>query len=114
MGVFQKSLLALVAITLFLPLSNAEDNIYRVDGLPSDLHYSTGTVYELQITANDYDSIAAVTVGVTNGTLSLTNDFGADSADRFNLSSSSNSKSKLRFAVPFIGCDMIFVSIFFR
>ncbi|OIR23550.1 MAG: hypothetical protein BEU00_02225 [Marine Group III euryarchaeote CG-Epi3] len=88
MGVFQKSLLALVAITLFLPLSNAEDNIYRVDGLPSDLHYSTGTVYELQITANDYDSIAAVTVGVTNGTLSLTNDFGADSADRFNLSSS--------------------------
>ena len=42
MDALQKSLLALVAISLFLPIAQAEDKIYRVEGLPEDLHYSTG------------------------------------------------------------------------
>ena len=42
MDVLKKSLLAVVAISLFLPIAQAEDKIYRVEGLPEDLHYSTG------------------------------------------------------------------------
>jgi len=78
MSAVQKSLLAIIAISLLLPMSQAEDKVYRVDGLPEDLHYSTGTSYEIQITANDYDSISEVNISVTNGSLSSTNEFESD------------------------------------
>tara|TARA_B100001094_G_C18096987_1_gene753529 strand:+ start:748 stop:1278 length:531 start_codon:yes stop_codon:yes gene_type:complete len=78
MNNFQKSLLAIIAITLLLPLSQAEDKIYRVEGLPDDLHYSTGSTYEVMLTANDYASISEVNISVTNGSLSSTNSFEAD------------------------------------
>ena len=78
MNIIQKSLLAIIAISLFLPISQAEDKIYRVEGLPSDLHYSTGTSYEIILTANDYASISEVNISVTNGSLSSTNSFDAD------------------------------------
>ena len=35
MNNFQKSLLGIIAITLLLPMSQAEDKIYRVEGLPT-------------------------------------------------------------------------------
>ena len=78
MNIIQKSLLAIIAISLFLPMSQSEDKIYRVEGLPSDLHYSTGTSYEIILTANDYTSISEVNISVTNGSLSSTNSFDAD------------------------------------
>ena len=78
MNIIQKSLLAIIAISLLLPISQAEDKIYRVEGLPSDLHYSTGTSYEIILTANDYASISEVNISVTNGSLSSTNSFDAD------------------------------------
>ena len=78
MNIIQKSLLAIIAISLFLPMSQAEDKIYRVEGLPSDLHYSTGTSYEIILTANDYASISEVNISATNGSLSSTNSFDAD------------------------------------
>ena len=43
-----------------------------------DLHYSTGTSYEIILTANDYASISEVNISVTNGSLSSTNSFDAD------------------------------------
>ena len=78
MGALKKSLFAIIAISLFLPTLQAEENIYRVDGLPMDLHYSTGKIYEIQVTANDYASISEVNISVTNGSLSLTDAFEAD------------------------------------
>ena len=72
MNIFQKSLLAVFAISLLLPLSQAEDKIYRIEGIPENLHYSTGKSYEIIITANDYDSISEVNISVTNGSLSST------------------------------------------
>ena len=75
MNNFQKSLLGIIAITLLLPMSQAEDKIYRVEGLPNDLHYSTGSTYEIMLTANDYASISEVNISVTNGSLSSTNSF---------------------------------------
>ena len=78
MGVVQKGLLAIIVISLLLPMSQAEDKVYRVDGLPEDLHYSTGTSYEIHITANDYNSISKVNITVTNGSLSSINEFESD------------------------------------
>jgi len=78
MGALKKSLLTIIAISLFLPTLQAEDRIYRVDGLPSDLHYSTGTTYEIQVTANDYEAISEVNITVTNGSLSSTDSFESD------------------------------------
>ena len=78
MNIIQKSLLAIIAISLFLPISQAEDKINRVEGLPSDIHYTTGTSYEIILTANDYASISEVNISVTNGSLSSTNSFDAD------------------------------------
>ena len=78
MYVIKKSLLAIIALSLFLPTLQAEDKIYRVDGLPSDLHYSTGTTYEIQVTASDYAAISEVNITVTNGSLSSTDAFEAD------------------------------------
>ena len=78
MDALKKSLLTIIAISLFLPTLQAEDRIYRVDGLPSDLHYSTGTTYEIQVTANDYEAISEVNITVTNGSLSSTDSFESD------------------------------------
>ena len=78
MGALKKSLFTIIAISLFLPTLQAEDRIYRVDGLPSDLHYSTGTTYEIQVTANDYEAISEVNITVTNGSLSSTDSFESD------------------------------------
>ena len=78
MDALQKSLLTIIAILLFLPIAQAEDKIYRVEGLPSNLHYSTGSTYEIILTANDYASISGVNITVTNGSLSLTTEFEAD------------------------------------
>ena len=78
MAALQKNLLALIAMLLFLPVAQADDKIYRVEGLPSDLHYSTGSSYQISLTANDYASICGVNISVTNGSLSSTNTFEAD------------------------------------
>tara|TARA_B100000959_G_C14740933_1_gene525039 strand:+ start:171 stop:698 length:528 start_codon:yes stop_codon:yes gene_type:complete len=78
MDALKKSLFAIIVISLFLPTLLAEDKIYRVEGLPNDLHYSTGTSYEIHVTANDYASISEVNISVTNGSLSLTDAFEAD------------------------------------
>ena len=78
MDALQKSLLAIVAISLLLPIAQAEDKIYRVEGLPEDLHYSTGKSYEIVLTANEYASISEVNISVTNGSLSSTDSFEAD------------------------------------
>ena len=78
MDALKKSLFAIIAISLFLPTLQAEDKIYRVEGLPSDLHYSTGTSYEIRVTANDYASISEVNISVTNGSLSSTDAFEVD------------------------------------
>jgi len=78
MDALKKSLLVMVAISLFLPTLQAEDKIYRVDGLPSDLHYSIGATYEIHVTANDYASISEVNITVSNGSLSSTDAFEAD------------------------------------
>ncbi|MDP7188070.1 MAG: hypothetical protein QGG99_04410, partial [Candidatus Poseidoniia archaeon] len=74
----RKGLLVVLAICLFLPLSQAEDPVYRVDGLPENLHFTTGTSYELILTASNYSAISAVNITVTNGTLSETTEFTAD------------------------------------
>ena len=64
MDALQKSLLAVVAISLFLPIVQAEDKFYRIEGLPENLHYSTGKSYEIVLTANDYASISEVNISV--------------------------------------------------
>ena len=78
MDALKKSLLAIIALSLFLPTLQAEDKIYRIDGLPSDLHYSTGKTYEIHITASDYDAISEVNITVTNGSLSSSDAFEVD------------------------------------
>ena len=78
MDILQKTLVAVIVISSFLPTTQAEDKIYRVDGLPEDLHYSTGKSYEVVLTANDYTSISKVNISVTNGSLSSTDLFEAD------------------------------------
>ena len=65
-------------ICLFLPLSQAEDPVHRVDGLPDGLHFVTGTSYEITLTASNYSAISAVNITVTNGTLSETTEFTTD------------------------------------
>jgi len=74
----RKGLLGVLAICLFLPLSQAEDPVYRVDGLPDNLHFVTGTSYEITLTASNYSAFAVVNITVTNGTLSETNEFTAE------------------------------------
>ena len=74
----RKGLLVVLAICLFLPLSQAEDPVYRVDGLPDGLYFVTGASYEITLTASNYSAISAVNITVTNGTLSETTEFTAD------------------------------------
>ena len=65
-------LVILLAFSIFLPLTSAEDNTYRVEGLPEDLHFETGKVYTVILTASNYSAIANVNISITNGTLSET------------------------------------------
>ena len=74
----RNSLILVIAICVFLPLSQAEDNVYRVEGIPDDLHYETAKVYQIDLTANNYSAIASVTITISNGTLSETEDFTPD------------------------------------
>ena len=69
-------LVILLAVTFFLPLTLAEDNTYRVEGLPDDLHFESGKAYTVTLTASNYSAIANVNISVTNGSLSETEDFG--------------------------------------
>jgi hypothetical protein len=78
MYLLRKGLLAILVICLFLPLSQAEDTVYRVDGLPEGLHFVTAASYEITLTASNYSAIFAVNITVTNGTLSETTEFTAD------------------------------------
>ena len=57
MYALRNSLILVFAVCIFLPLSQAEDNVYRVEGLPDDLHYQTGKAYQIDLTANDYDCL---------------------------------------------------------
>ena len=77
MSPLRKGLLVVLAICLFLPLSQAED-VYRVDGLPDGLHFVTGESYEITLTASNYSAISTVNITVTNGTLSETTEFTDD------------------------------------
>jgi len=72
----RSSLILVIAICIFLPLSQAEDNVYRVEGLPEDLHYETGKTYQIDLVANDDSEITSVSISVTNGSLSETEEFG--------------------------------------
>ena len=72
----RSSLVLVIAICIFLPLSQAEDNVYRVEGLPEDLHYETGKTYQIGLTVNDDSEISTVSILVTNGSLSETEEFG--------------------------------------
>ncbi|MEO2179770.1 MAG: hypothetical protein ABGW86_00635 [Candidatus Poseidoniia archaeon] len=74
----RNSLILVIAICAFLPLSQAEDNVYRVEGIPDDLHYETAKVYLIDLTANNYSAIASVTITISNGTLSETEEFTPD------------------------------------
>ena len=74
----RNSLILVIAICAFLPLSQAEDNVYRVEGIPDDLHYETAKVYLIDLTANNYSAIASVTITISNGTLSETEEVTPD------------------------------------
>jgi hypothetical protein len=74
----RNSLILVIAICAFLPLSQAEDNVYRVEGIPDDLYYETAKVYLIDLTANNYSAIASVTITISNGTLSETEEFTPD------------------------------------
>ena len=74
----RNSLILAIVICVFLPLSQAEDNVYRVEGIPDDLHYETAKSYQIDLTANNYSAIASVTITTSNGTLSETEEFTPD------------------------------------
>ena len=76
MNLLRSSLILVIAICIFLPLSQAEDNVYRVDGIPEDLHFETGKTYQVDLIANDDSEIASISISITNGSLSETEDFG--------------------------------------
>ena len=84
----RKGLLVILTICLFIPFSQANDPVYRVDGLPEDLHYTKGSSYEIVLTASNYSEISSVDIAVTNGTLSETNEFEPD-VHQLNFSESS-------------------------
>ena len=69
-------LILMLAIILFSPLVQAEDNLYRVDGIPDNLHYETGKSYQIDITVSNSSSVSYIIITITNGTLSETDEFG--------------------------------------
>ena len=78
MYLLRKALFVVLAISLLFPISQADDSVYRVDGLPENLHFATGASYEMTLTASNYSAISAVNITVTNGTLSETSEFTAE------------------------------------
>lgn len=81
-------LILVFAIGLFLPSVQAEDNLYRVDGIPDNLHYESGKSYQIDLTVSNSTSVSYIIVTTTNGTLSETEEFG-DSNLEINLTDSS-------------------------
>ena len=57
MNSLKRSLVLIFALCLLLPSSQAEDSVYRVDGLPENLYYETAKVYQIDLTANEYSDI---------------------------------------------------------
>ena len=68
-------LVLMFAICLFLPSVQAEDNLYRIDGIPDNLHYETGKSYQIDISVDSLN-VSYIVVTMSNGTLSETEDFG--------------------------------------
>ena len=68
-------LVLMFAVCLFLPSVQAEDNLYRIDGIPDNLHYETGKSYKLDISVDSLN-VSYIIVTISNGTLSETEDFG--------------------------------------
>ncbi len=68
-------LVLMFAICLFLPSVQAEDNLYRIDGIPDNLHYETGKSYQIDISVDSLN-VSYIIVTISNGTLSETEDFG--------------------------------------
>ena len=68
-------LVLVFAICLFLPSVQAEDNLYRIDGIPDNLHYETGKSYQIDISVDSLN-VSYIIVTISNGTLSETEDFG--------------------------------------
>ena len=85
MSLLRNSLILVFAVCIFLPLSQA-DNVYRVEGLPEDLHYTTGKSYQIDLIANNYTAISSVNITISNGTLSESE--GTDGSQNLLLSSS--------------------------
>ncbi len=75
MYTLRNSLIALLAVCLLLPLVSSEDNTYRVEGLPDNLHFETGKSYIVTLTASNNSAISMVNITVSNGTLSESEDF---------------------------------------
>lgn len=69
-------LILMLAIILFSPSVQAEDNLYRVDGIPDNLHYEAGKSYQIDITVSNSSSVSYIIITMTNGTLSETDEFG--------------------------------------
>mgnify|MGYP001221848809 CR=1 FL=1 len=70
MNLFRISFVFIFALSLLSPLYQSEDSVYRVDGLPENLYYETGKVYQIDLAANTYSEISSVNITVSNGTLS--------------------------------------------
>ena len=81
MNSLMKGLVLIFALCLLLPLSQAEDSVYRVDGLPENLYYETAKVYKIDLAANEYSEISSVNITITNGTLSPSEDITPDIHD---------------------------------
>ena len=81
MNSLKRSLVLVFALCLLLPFSQAEDGVYRVDGLPEDLYYETGKVYQIDLAANEYSEISSINITVTNGTLSPSEEITPDIHD---------------------------------
>ena len=85
MSLLRNSLILVFAVFIFLPLSQA-DNVYRVEGLPEDLHYTIGNSYKIDLFANNYTAISSVNITISNGTLSESE--GTDGSQNLLLGSS--------------------------
>ena len=81
MNSLMKGLVLIFALCLLIPSSQAEDSVYRVDGLPENLYYETAKVYKIDLAANEYSDISSVNITITNGTLSPSEDITPDIHD---------------------------------
>ena len=81
-------LILMFAICLFLPSVQAGDNLYRIDGIPDNLHYETGKSYQIDISVDSLN-VSYIIITISNGTLSETEDFG-ESVQSLELDSSNS------------------------